>query len=60
MIYKKFALFFVLFFTTVLSIQVFIYKSEDPVSVLIIKDIITGIVVSGVFVLLTRKAKTKG
>ena len=60
MIYKKFALFFVLFFTTVLSIQVFIYKSEDPVSVLILKDIIAGIIVSGVFVLLTRKAKTKG
>ena len=59
MVYKKFALFFVLFFCTALSIQVFVTRSEDPILVLIIKDSIAAIIVSGAFVLLTRKVKTK-
>ncbi len=57
--YKKFALFFVLFVFTVLSIQIFVYKSEDPVGTLIVKDIVAGVISAGVFLLLTRKAKTK-
>jgi branched-subunit amino acid transport protein len=52
---RKFLVFFILYFITVMIIQVYIYPSEDAMESIILKNIVSGLIAAVIFAYLTRK-----
>jgi len=52
---QKFLMFFIVYFTAVMIIQLYIYPSTDPMESIITKNIVSGVIASAIFAYLTRK-----
>ena len=51
---KRFAIFFFVYFVTIMIVQIFIFESEDSVQVIIVKNLLSGIFAAVVFTYLMR------
>jgi len=51
---KRFAIFFLIYFATIMVVQIFIFESEDPVQAIIVKNLLSGIFAAVVFTYLMR------
>jgi len=52
---RKFIIFFFVYLVGVMFIQVYVFTSEEPVEALWLKNIVSGLIASAIFVFLTRK-----
>lgn len=53
--WRKFLIFFVLFFAMSSIIQIWIFESDQPIKAVLVKTAISGLVASAFFTLITKK-----